>query len=757
MDVPDCFLPGERDQDGARLNYAASGYRPPLNIDAIECDNLEPLVWDWMKVWKGDQLGVNLPFDSPGGQYLLSDDLIIKQGVERAVDAGGPIGTRQLNRFDFLINESERMGNFPPGQKGYDAERRYGLPRDGGDRDRYVDNWAFKAVDPNMPHLLVVTFYEAKVDEDLVDFKVDDDVGALVFSVPKRRLQRVICRMFVHPSGNEPSGVLDLLKAEARSLWNQTAAGRFTSDVLKAGGAAGGAASGGIENVISGLVRGFSSAPVNVARQSTALVCGGVGELDRLSGLDRNLVVASVSPSSGSSFGWLLNTSEGRIRINSAQQSKLDGIEQCDEVSTPMISTCKRSSDAVFQGECVRLPELRLQVRDAEFIEPPPPDDDFLKYDEYRVSPIRDSWMNSGDRGVLQVVSVNDPKFFRPANVDASPPDVLTARNVGLTRAFLGWEVRWDNASSDIHDVINGFMIFVYPDQKSSKVLVPEGGFGFHLPKLVQLEYRNTDYEQQRYSQVDGFSVGGLDYYPAGSRLAQEGSDSLAWESSSHEYTSQEPIGGKRVQDDYKGFNKLIHNMPLAPGFVHGFEVAPYVGKPFGSDFQLGPRSEKIILNGDHIACDEVPNTDVVAFEKIGKLYDCGESSTRGALGYADDEFRPGLLALTGTDICKDIFSSTPARFTWDNPAVHRVWGFVWIIAGSVLFTLLVWQGLRMTYDVWLDPQPSVGFRELVPRFLLAAALAASSLIICRMVLVAASDLTCFVAQSTHMTYVGSD
>ena len=60
-----------------------------------------------------------------------------------------------------------------------------------------------------------------------------------------------------------------------------------------------------------------------------------------------------------------------------------------------------------------------------------------------------------------------------------------------------------------------------------------------------------------------------------------------------------------------------------------------------------------------------------------------------------------------------------------------------------------------MTYDVWLDPQPSVGFRELVPRFLLAAALAASSLIICRMVLVAASDLTCFVAQSTHMSMWG--
>ena len=785
--VPDCFLPGERDEDGALLNYAASGYRPPLNIEAIKCDNLDPLVWDWAKVWKGVQEGVNLPFDShsgvpatpgsPRSEHLLSDDLLIKQGVESAADAGGPIGTRQLNRFDFLINESERMGNFPPGQRGYDAERRYGLPRNGLQRDAYVDNWAFKSVDPNMPHLLVVTFYEAKVDKDLVDFKIDDDVGALVFSVPKRRLQRVICRIFVHPSGNNPAGWLGG-KVAAGLGW---AGGKIGGVASGAVSKATGAVSSGFEGVISALVKGFSAAPLNVARQSTALVCGGVGELDRLSGLDRALVVSSVSfvGASTSPYSlWAANSlrdKDGDIRINAAQQSKLDGIEQCNEVSTPLISTCKRSSDVVFQGECMRLPELRLQVRDAEFIEPPGPPDNFLEYDEYSIRPLRDSWMNYGDRGVLQVASVTEegvrPKFLPPANVDASPPAVLTARNVGLTRAFLGWEVRWDNVSSEIHDVIDGFMIFVYPDQKSSKVLVPEGGFGFHLPKLVQFEHNSDGDDDMRYSRVDGFSVGGLYHYPGDSRLAQDGSDSLAWESSAdHNYTKQVPIGGQRVRDDYEGFNKLIHNMPLAPGFVHGFEVAPYVGKPFGSDFKLGPRSEKIILNGDHVACDEVPELPAPGhphppppavdahphpFDKIRKLYDCGESSTPGALGYADDGFRPGLLALTGTDICTDIFSSTPARFTWDNPAVHRVWGFVWIIAGSVLFTLLVWQGLRMTYDVWLDPQPSVGFRELVPRFLLAAALAASSLIICRMVLVAASDLTCFVAQSTHMTMWG--
>ena len=119
--VPDCFLPGERDEDGDPLNYAASGYRPPLNIDVIHCENLDPLIWNWMEVWKGEQSGVNLPFDSDSlgsSGHLLGDDLIIKQGVESAVDSGGPVGTRQLNRFDFLIHESERMGELPPGSEG---------------------------------------------------------------------------------------------------------------------------------------------------------------------------------------------------------------------------------------------------------------------------------------------------------------------------------------------------------------------------------------------------------------------------------------------------------------------------------------------------------------------------------------------------------------------------------------------------------------------------------------------------------------
>ena len=141
---------------------------------------------------------------------------------------------------------------------------------------------------------------------------------------------------------------------------------------------------------------------------------------------------------------------------------------------------------------------------------------------------------------------------------------------------------------------------------------------------------------------------------------------------------------------------------------------------------------------------------------EIAYLYECKDldlSTYQSSL--ADDDNRIGLLSLTGSNICGDIFSSTPPRFTWDNPVVKRVWGLMWIVAGSVFFVLLIWQAFRMTYDIWIDPRPAVGLRELVPRYLIALAMAAGSWYICKWTLILGSDITCFVAQTTGMSLWG--
>ena len=210
------------------------------------------------------------------------------------------------------------------------------------------------------------------------------------------------------------------------------------------------------------------------------------------------------------------------------------------------------------------------------------------------------------------------------------------------------------------------------------------------------------------------------------------------------------------VENEVKEFDSLMRNMPLSPGFRHGFQVAPYVGDPDG-DYVEGPPSEILYLDGGKAPClERDPDGEFPAdLKAVRELYDCGGVAVSRDVGMVEDGFRVGLLGLTGTDLCYDIFSSTPAGLTWDNDAVRRVWGLVWILAGGVLFTLLVWQGLKMTYDMWLEPQPAIGLRQLVPRFFLAVILGAGSLFICQVVLTLASDLTCFVAQMTGMSMWG--
>ena len=743
--VPVCEMAGERDYPGVTV-------RPPLNRSDIDCETEDEVDWHFRYLLRGDQMGVHLPFDASdpaSAAHLLGPDLLVKQGSERAEDVKDPRGTRKLSRFDFSILESQPMGEFPPEEDGYPTERFYGIPRDDDARTAYIDGWRSDPIDPNMPYLLVFTFYEAKQDGD-VKFQIGEqgeDYGAM-FKLPKRRIRRVICRAMIHPSGFNPStGSIGSLVGDALK--------GVISFVNKQMEQLGG--------WLAKILASISEVPLYAGVKTSELACVGLGKLDDLTSLGD---VSGPAPPA-------LVDQEGRIRVNAAVGSKLEGAKRCHRISSPPVSTCERDIDMILQGKCVRMPEFRLQVRTAEFIRPlatPDPDDptSLLEYDEYRVVvPVESYNVEHGERDFVSVVNAVDfdqeegevrakPKFDPLPNLTLDPPPELNNRNRGLTRVYLEWDLRWDTITTDFYDRVDGFAVVLHPDQKSVSFPVPEQGLPpFYLPKWVYAQFDDVGGAFRRHTRVDGFAVGGLSYYPDEAfKIAGLGSDSLAHWSSTEQAQDTRPASSGISVGHYRAFNKFIHDMPLAPGFTHGFQVAPYTGVPEGPGFQMGPLSEKLLLLGDSVACDHVtePDEDVA---DIRKLYDCRGGGAMANLGYTDDEFRPGLLALTGTDICDDIFSSTPAGFTWDNAVVKQVWGLIWIIAGAVLFTLLVWQGLRMTYDIWLDPQPAIGFRELVPRFLLAVLLAAGSLVMCRMVLVVASDLTCFVAQITGMSLWG--
>ena len=770
--IPVCTLPRNREHDGDEVRP------PPLNVGKIDCESDEDVPWDFGDLRKGEQSGVHFPFDASddrSADYLLSSKLLVKQGVERAVDVHDPLGTRKLSRFDFSILESQPMGESPPEEDGYLAERFYGIPQDAVKRADYVAEWRSRPIDPNRSHLMVFTFYEVRWEGDL-KFDIGPDQGGLVntvnwargkrgemFHLPKRQIRRVVCRAMIHPSGLNPSA------GESKGWVNGAvdAVTFYFANVLmpQLGG------------WLSKILTSISELPGYLGIRTTELVCSGLGKLDDLTALGN---VSGPAPPA-------VVDKEGRIRVNAAVGSKLEGAKRCHRISSPPVSTCEGDADQILEGKCVRLPEFKLQVRTAEFIRPLTPDNPAdpldpdnppdelipaLAYDEYRVEvPVGSYYAEYGEPGFLSVVNAVKvgfarPKFdpipaayltsYPPADPISDPPKPLNNRNRGLTRVYLDWDLRWDTISTDFYDSVDGFAVILHPDQKSVSFPVPANGLPpFYLPKWVSTRFEiGGERPGYLHTRVEGFAVGGLDYYPNDSDYrAGKGSDSVVHRTAALDVVVISPVSSGISRTHYEEFNTYIHNMPLAPGFTHGFQVAPYLGVPDDPAFQMGPLSEKLWLSGDQTACDVMePDADRVVIEK---LYDCGPGGAMANLGYTDDEFRPGLLALTGTDICDDIFSSTPAGFTWDNAVVKQVWGLIWIIAGAVLFTLLVWQGLRMTYDIWLDPQPAIGFRELVPRFLLSVLLAAGSLVICRMVLVVASDLTCFVAQVTGMSLWG--
>ena len=109
------------------------------------------------------------------------------------------------------------------------------------------------------------------------------------------------------------------------------------------------------------------------------------------------------------------------------------------------------------------------------------------------------------------------------------------------------------------------------------------------------------------HTRVEGFAVGGLNYYPKDSDyIAGQGSDSVMHWRDAMGVNSNKGISLGDSDTHYANFNRRIHNMPLAPGFTHAFQVAPYLGVPDDPAFQMGPLSEKLWLSGDQVACDYV-------------------------------------------------------------------------------------------------------------------------------------------------------
>ena len=727
--------------------------------DQIKCDKGDGHQWGDGDYKRGKGEGAYLPFEGGttvkgnllgGGGFGIDEDWgkLVKMGVAVPTDHGPKPG-RRMNKFAFLVDEGSKFG------VGVDTEGVAGLDRFGAPRRRvddlepnyaqFVKAWPSEPINPNQSYLMVVTYYES-----LSPVHPQDEKRVMVISagefreeavvLPRRYLRRVVCRLLIYPSGIESP--VD----EDKKFWGGLFGG-VIDNVTKVFGS--------FKGIVASAGKWVIKLPLYGVKKSGEVACVGLGHLDRLTGIEGPETEVEESYMDG----------EGRIVVNAAARSKREGSEECYKVAAPRVSTCDGGTDLIFKGYCANLPELKLTAVSQEFFDPgtkvfedgTPPDDRGVRFQEYEVT-FTGSGAGDESAGGLSYSSV--PTLFGPVR-EIEDPTANVRYTSGLTAVQVRWDFRWPGVPPEVDRAIHGVVVEVQPDTKAAQGVVPGAWRQFVLPKWVLEDYEGTTeigeiYDATTRHKIDRLWIGGLNQH--GNTGANALVEPAGFYATAAEAAKKiKPMGSAKQKHEYREFVNFVGNLPLAPEFKHTIRVSPYNGRPGEPGFREGPVSDELVLDGEKAACGAL-ETGMELPEGLGErvraFYECPGQRVFGRVT-TDDEFRVGLLELSGTDICDDIFSSTPAILTWDNEVVKRVWLLMQFLGGGVLFSLFVWQGVRMTYDIWIDPQPAIGLRELVPRFLLAIAMMAGSLVMARLILILSSDVTCFVAQVTGMSMWG--
>ena len=261
------------DQGGE--DFAASGYHKgttalPATFTPCTLDKENVEARDIIRCDNRVQDGRYFPFDAPrqtggttpvaGNLQLLGPDMLIAAGV-REPDDWPSGGQRKLNTFTFKISEADM---FARGDTNVDATGHadlawYGVPGDTLAKDSYLENWPLRSryygewggshcaqlptrvptptptvpvsspvpcleptrtptepqigkLNPNVPHLMVLTFYERNNPyetnpNNFVEFKFTAAGGGEIgnFEIPERYMRRVVCRAVILPLGFDPA------------------------------------------------------------------------------------------------------------------------------------------------------------------------------------------------------------------------------------------------------------------------------------------------------------------------------------------------------------------------------------------------------------------------------------------------------------------------------------------------------------------------------------------------------------------------
>ena len=695
------------------------------------------------------------------------------------------VGKRRLTDFPIMILEQ----NGPLGESGELGDVKMGVPADSNFRDEFVQALPDRPIDPNHAHLMVVTFYQSapvKVSEfepteeltevayrfassevavlgtrwDRIasDFaacgntdickeirdeawkQLEQDAGGSgydqrdypdfptdsgIIKIPKRSVRRVICRFYIGSAGH--TAVDWGFGGDVVEFFNDTK--DTIGDLYSA-----------VVNWYAAMTTTLGEGPIRMGEESVSAVCDGTSALETVTSSEAaELDRSTVDPN-------------GVVVASDAGNARQDHVALCKRLTIPDDVRCASASDALLEdGQCVNLPQMALKFsensNDATFL-------DFAALEalEPSVTKVKVGYDTPiGGSFESADVVINVPGFTK---FEAKASSLMAK---GLTRVKVDFDFAWPNGVDHLYDSVKGYMVLVKPD---AKVFGENGSHwrAFLLPSVVSEDkVLSVDADvdavpnARRSYRVKGFWFGDMNAMPGQPfGVAPFRYDPF------DPYTTLRVVGPPKVNADMRQFHDLLKQLPVAPGYQHQFRIVPYLDTREPDEWVIGRKVSNIFtVDGNTAACLALDPGAGVVEAAAYEWYRCAAVNPAPSGAGDQDDFRLGLLGLASSDLCGDIFSATPPQFTWDNIAVKRVWTFSWMIAGTLFFVLLVWQGFRMTYDMWLNPRPAIGFRELIPRYVLAVLLAAMSLFLCKWVLILSSDLTCFVAQTTGMTMWG--
>ena len=691
----------------------------------------------------------------------LQSSWLIMQGVE-SPEESVKRGYNTNSTFKFEIVDKAWFGAESAFSRGREALIQHGFPpdfqEDGAEPEtrnagmrmmgRYQREEGIGeegSLDPNKPYLLVLTFYQVRKDSDkgFMMSQPGDWRGAMG-RVPGYQVRRVICRAWINSKLDEHSRQLK------SGFWQdiKSLLGDASRSVFEA-----------LRGMLTSVLQLLYRAQFQLAKSASGAVCSGMQVMDSWA-VGRNV-----------QDSFRAKTDDRAILLDPAVVANKEGLGKCKTLQKPDVRVCDLSVwDVAFKGRCRNLPKYELTVTEMSVKDPA---------NAFSVADVTRQEFHAVYDPAFGASGVPVSRTVEFKSVDKSVASFNTVTGdrrisrwsdrhaAGLTEFQVEWDVVDETIEEGINQLVNGYVVYMLPDPK---VLTHGASLSqyaeFYLPRRVAY-HTCEDFKdlgpvalapQYRTGEMSGFRVGALGF-------TEDHNDYVVNSCGSRNPHAGTVVKGKGVSRvfypmlphgvDAYDWDTVVDAMPVAPGYQHTFLVAGYHGVPGTPGFRVGPPSEELTLHGDHSAClwlhtlagPSVPREDII------ELYGCHASSIGQAeVHTADDAPVYRLLSPIGSDLCHDLFTATPAHLTWNNPVVKQLWTLMWVLSGLVLLALLLWQGIRMTYDMWLDPQPSVGLRELVPRLLLAVVLAASSLWICQVVLVLASDLTCFVAQATGTT-----